>query len=196
MAPSSAERAEAKAAFITSYNIPANTTLFLFNGAFNYTPNIEALKIIIDDINPKVAAIFSNYRIIICGKDLPHDMNDLKSHADKNVLYLGFVNDIAFLLKACDIFINPIKSGGGIKTKLVEALGYGMTAVSTRKGATGINEAVCSGKLLIAENADWQNFAQLMIDAGEVEQSIGNDYFEQFSWANIGAKAASVISAM
>lgn len=194
--PSAAERTEAKDTLTTLYNIPAGTTLFLFNGAFNYNPNIEALDIILNNIAPELINRFSNYCIIICGKDLPHYMNDLKTHADKNIIYLGFVPDIGLLLKACDVFINPIKSGGGIKTKLVEALGYGMSAVSTIKGATGINEDICNGRLLINPTDNWQDFVELMIDAVSIKQSIGDDYFEQFSWANIGAKAASIINAM
>lgn len=194
--PAVTERAAAKNTLTTLHNIPLGTTLFLFNGIYNYNPNIEALKTILNDINPKLSTLFSNYRIIICGKDLPYQMDDLKLYADKNIMYLGFVPDITLLLKACDVFINPIKSGGGIKTKLVEALGYGMTAVSTIKGATGVSENICNGKLLINKTNNWQHFIKLMADAVKVETSIGDDYFEQFSWANIGAKAASVISAM
>jgi hypothetical protein len=194
--PSITERAEAKNTLSTLYNISSGTTLFLFNGAYDYSPNVEALTIILTDINPQLEKIFSNYRVIICGKELPHYLNDLKSYADKNIMYLGFVPDISLLLKSCDVFINPIKNGGGIKTKLVEALGYGMTAVSTMKGATGISEAVCNGRLLVNKTNNWHDFAKLMINAVKIEVSIGDDYFEQFSWANIGAKAASVISAM
>lgn len=195
-APTRVERSAAKEAFIKAHNIPAGTRLLFFNGAYNYSPNVEALNIILNDINPKLNALDVNYRIIICGKDLPHSFNDLKAHADKNILYMGFVPDIAILLKACDIFINPILNGGGIKTKLVEALGYGMTAVSTRKGATGIDENLCNGKLLINTNNSWKSFVELIASTSTIDGSVGADYFGQFYWGNIGAKAGSIVSAM
>ncbi len=195
-APSQEERLAAKNTFLKTHHIPADATLFLFNGAYNYSPNVQALHIILNHINPKFRLLNSNYRIIICGKDLPPTLNDLKAYTGNNILYVGFVLDIHLLLKACDVFINPILSGGGIKTKLVEALGYGMSAVSTKKGATGIDANICNGKLLINTTDKWQSFAELMLTATLIEGTVDKSYFEQFYWGNIGAKAGSIISAM
>jgi glycosyltransferase involved in cell wall biosynthesis len=194
--PSFAERASAKDEFIKANYIPAGTVLYLFNGAFNYKPNEEALQVILNRINPTLSTVKKDYRIIICGKDLPSTFNELKTYSDKNIIYMGFVPNITMLLKACDVFINPILSGGGIKTKLVEALGYGMAAVSTIKGATGVDVNICNGKLLIHKNKDWLSFADLMVTASSIKGLVGASFYEQFYWGNIGAKAGSVISAM
>jgi hypothetical protein len=64
-------------------------------------------------------------------------MNELKNYADQNIIYAGFVDDISIYFKGADVFINPVSYGGGIKTKLVEALGYNLNAVSTSNGAIG-----------------------------------------------------------
>ena len=133
------------------------------------------------------------YKIIICGKNLPGRLNELKGYTDKNIIYAGFVDDISIYLKGADIFINPVTDGGGIKTKLVEALGYNLTAVSTKNGALGIDESICNGKLLLSENADWQVFANNMIEATEIKQSISHSFFQHFYWDNIARKAARVI---
>ena len=66
-------------------------------------------------------------------KQLEESYNELKDYADKNIIYAGFVDDITLFYKAADMLINPVIDGGGIKTKLVEALGYNMNVVTTSK---------------------------------------------------------------
>src|SRR5207253_1832471 len=125
-------------------------------------------KSILFKINPLLNIPGSDYKIIICGKNLPAEMNELKEYADQNIIYAGFVDDISTYFKGSDIFINPVSDGGGIKTKLVEALGYGLNAVSTIIGSTGVNQDLCNGKLLLSGNDDWREFANNMKAAKEI----------------------------
>ena len=53
---------------------------------------------------------------------MPKEYEDLKDI--KNLVYAGFVNDVDVYYKGADLFINPVNSGGGLKTKLVEAIGF------------------------------------------------------------------------
>jgi glycosyltransferase involved in cell wall biosynthesis len=178
------------------YSLPVETKLFLFNGTLNYGPNLDALKNILDKINPVFSKKNSNYRIIICGKDLPDDLNQLKDYRDQNIIYAGFVNDISLYFKGADVFINPVNYGGGIKTKLVEALGYNLNAVSTVNGAIGIPESVCNEKLLICANEDWQTFADEMAIAAEVNKNLSPAFFKHFYWDNIAMKAAEIVETL
>jgi polysaccharide biosynthesis protein PslH len=189
--PTGAEREEARNSLLNKYDLNNETILFLFNGALDYLPNLDAVKNIVDYINPKFIKDNSNYRIIICGKNLPAKMNELKQY--ENVIYAGFVDDISIYFKGADIFINPVTDGGGIKTKLVEALGYNLNAVSTINGAIGVDEKLCNGKLLLCENTDWPRFAKEMNEAIKINHSIGNEFFDNFYWDNIAKKAAAII---
>ena len=111
----------------------------------------------------------------------------------KNIIYAGFVDDINIYFKGVDIFINPVTDGGGIKTKLVEALGYDMNVVSTVNGAIGVDADICNGKLLLCKNEDWQGFADKMLEAIQINQSIGKEFFDYFYWDNIAKKAAEIV---
>ncbi|MEO6638539.1 MAG: glycosyltransferase, partial [Ginsengibacter sp.] len=188
-----ANEAEAKAYLLRNFALENGTVLYLFNGALDYKPNHDALKNILENINPLLAAYGIEYKIIICGKDLPNEMNDLKDYAAENIIYAGFVDDISLYFKGADIFINPVTDGGGIKTKLVEALGYNLTAVSTKNGALGIDEKICNGKLLVSENNDWPRFTAKMVEAINVTQSIPVAFFQHFYWDNIAKKAAVIV---
>jgi len=191
--PATTERMDAKSVLLKKYSLPVETSLFLFNGTLDYEPNLNAVKNILENINPIFIKKNLSYRIIICGKGLPREMNDLKDYADENIIYAGFVDDISIYFKGVDVFINPVNDGGGIKTKLVEALGYDLNAVSTFNGAIGVDEKICNGKLLLSANNDWRGFADSMQTAIVIKQSVSSEFFNHFYWENIAAKAAKVI---
>lgn len=191
--PPDIEKNEAKINLLKKYSLDENVHLFLFNGTLNYQPNLVAVRNIVEKINPLFIKKQIPYKIIICGKGLREEMNELKNYADENIIYAGFVDDITEYFKGADVFINPVTEGGGIKTKLVEALGYNSTAVSTFNGAIGVDKNLCNGKLLLAENEDWPAFAANMEQAITINQSVSPAFFDHFYWKNIATKAAEII---
>lgn len=192
-APSIPEQLTARDELIKKYSLSKETILYLFNGALDYQPNLDAVKNIIEGINPLFIKKHIPYKIIICGKNLPADMNELKEYNNQNIIYAGFVDDINIYFKGVNVFINPVTDGGGIKTKLVEALGYNLNAVSTYNGAIGVDVNICNGKLLLCANKDWQSFSDKMMEAISVNRTISGEFFNYFYWDNIAKKAAAIV---
>ena len=190
-APSSIERHKARKIIESEYQIAADEKILLFNGTLNYKPNLDAVDIILTKINP-ILLLAKNfeYKIIICGKNLPADYKGLKDYEDKNIIFAGFVDDITLFFKAADIFINPVNDGGGIKTKLVEALGYNMDVVTTKSGAIGISKNITGDKMKIEEHNNWEKFAQEIIRFNN-SADIPKEFFEYFYWGNIAEKCAA-----
>ena len=175
----------------TRYQAGPGETLLFFNGAFNYRPNLKALRIIMDTLNPLLQEQTRFlYKIIICGRDIPAEISNQKL---PNLIFAGFVDDIDSYFQGTDIFLNPITEGGGIKTKLVEALGNNLNAVSTRTGAIGIDPSWCNGKLLLCEDGDWVEFVNLILQASSYKADIPKAYFDQFYWVNTTKRAAGFI---
>lgn len=192
-APAHADKQLAREQICKLYGINKTDRILLFNGTLSYRPNLDALDIILKKINPLLSADKDlGYKIIICGNRLPAHYNDLISYRDKNIIYAGFVEDIDLYFKGSDIFINPVMDGGGIKTKVVEALGNDLSVISTQSGAIGIPPEITGDKMYIVENEDWDRFSDLIktIDPGE---RIPTVYFDHFFWGKIVAKAAAAI---
>lgn len=189
--PTEAERLTASKQIRAVHGISNDEVILLFNGAFEYSPNLNALKRILDSIDPllqKLAAF--KYRIIICGRGIPPEIS--KSQP-AHIIMPGFVDDISLYFKGAGIFINPVMEGGGIKTKLVEALGYNLTSVSTATGATGIDPTLCNGKLLLSPDNDWPSFVSHIIAATRINATIPPKYFEYFYWDNSMKKAVEFL---
>jgi len=191
--PLPANKQSAREHICKLHNIVSSDTILLFNGTLGYKPNLDALEIILEKINPELFADDSfKYKIIICGNKLPAGYNGLATYKEKNIIYAGFVDDITLYFKGADIFINPVIDGGGIKTKVVEALGYNLSVVSTQSGAIGVPEAITGNKMKIVTDNDWQTFTTLIKTINPAE-TIPPSYFKHFYWGNIAEKAKNAI---
>jgi glycosyltransferase involved in cell wall biosynthesis len=168
------------------HKIPNNCKLLFFNGALSYKPNTDALNFILDKINPILIEQKNiNYRIMICGRDLPASFNNLKNYADKNIIYAGFVDDVSAYFKTADIFLNPVITGGGVKTKVVDAIGYGATVVSCITGAAGINLVACGDKIKIVNDNDATAFVNAVLQVANASIKTPESYYEYYYWGNI-----------
>jgi polysaccharide biosynthesis protein PslH len=172
-----------------AHGISPDEKILLFAGSFNYKPNCDAFEFIDKIIAPLLQEKGFDCKILICG---PWLNKELSTHP--NVIITGFVDDISTYFKAADIFINPTIEGGGIKTKLVEALGYNANAVSTRNGAIGVDPSLCNGKLLIAADKDWNAFSTLITEASKIGGNIPQEYYEYFYWGHSTKNAAAFIA--
>lgn len=192
--PTDEEKSKAAIFLRQHHGIKNEEKILLFNGSLNYFPNIEAVNYILDSINPLLLKISGfKYKIIICGKGLPASFKELTDYKDRNIIYAGFVDYINIYFKGSDIFLNPVISGGGIKTKLVEALGNGLTSVSSDTGAFGIPKNISAKKLSVVKDYDWDAFADAIVHANVIAET-KPAFFDHFYWGNIAAKAAKIIS--
>lgn len=174
--------------------IPAAKTLLLFNGIFGYPPNDEALELLLEKIYPAILRLDPNFFLIICGGNIPEQYMDLK---DKNKWVIGFVPDIQEVYQATEIFLNPIWLGGGIKTKLVEALAAGAAAVSFDSGAIGIDPGLLNGKLQTVSDKDIDGFAKAVINAtAQINTPVPTAFLDYFDWDQIASKAGSVLQSL
>ncbi|MGQ0739153.1 MAG: glycosyltransferase family 4 protein [Bacteroidota bacterium] len=184
------DRSRCKEEICRRHGIPAGSAILYFNGLLNYKPNLDALKTILEKINPLLLTKEEfRYKIIISGKGLPDDMKQLKAYADKNIIYAGFVEDIEAYYKAADILLNPVQSGGGIKTKMVEAIACGTAVISTQSGAAGMDKTVSGNKLAVVNDSDWKGFTEKIGETvSEGEQITPQAFYQKYNWQSITRK--------
>jgi polysaccharide biosynthesis protein PslH len=190
-----ADRENNKKVVRQKHKIDPADKILLFNGALYHSTNYDALSVILDEINPLLLAEKNfNYKIIVCGKGLPEFFNNLEEYASKNVIYAGFVDDISAYFKAADVFLNPILSGGGVKTKAIEAIAMDCTVVSTQLGAMGLKKDVCGKKLIVIQEGEWKLFANLVIQAANEPAHTSQEFFDYYYWERIIERVTNTLS--
>ncbi len=184
------DNVECKKRVCQQLNIPFETNILFFNGSLDYLPNLEALDFILHKLNPILLEKLPNYKFIICGNQLPASYQNLEQFANKNIIYCGFVPDIAVYNKAATIFVNPIFGGGGIKTKLIEALAYNTTCVSSESGAIGVVKNTVTNKLIICNDGDANAMANYIFSVltDKTKLDTLKEYYSYYYWPFIVQK--------
>jgi glycosyltransferase involved in cell wall biosynthesis len=190
--PTAAEKVDAHSFILNAHRLHSADLLILFNGAFNYAPNRNALYHLVQKIFPLVKSLTTkSFKLIVCGSDMPGEL--INENKDADIIFAGFVPDINVYLKGSNIFVNPITEGGGIKTKLVEALGFDLTCISFVTGAIGVSKEVCGEKLIFVEDNNYQKFAEAIINNANLNATIPDIFYEQFSNEGIMGKIKNIL---
>jgi GT2 family glycosyltransferase len=116
---------------------PKERANLLFVCSFAHPPNVDALRWFIADVFPKVQSQHHGIRLNVVGRNPPKELMD---PAPDGVDFRGFVSDetLAGLYQCCRISVVPLRIGGGIKGKILEAFYNGIAVVTTRIGIEGI----------------------------------------------------------
>ncbi len=193
-APLPTDRNTLRAQISARHKVAAESTLYYFNGALGYLPNQQAVLRIIHEIDPlleKAAGV--SYAILISGKGLPEDIITKIAATNGRIIYTGFVDNPAEYLAAADIFINPVLEGGGVKTKVLEALAAHKTVVSTVSGAIGVNPAISGNKLKVVADGDWQQFVALMQQREDIDTPTPPSFFAYHAQERIAREAIAIM---
>lgn len=112
----------------------------LFLGSFQHPPNRSAARMLVEVIWPRLRPQLPGWELILAGPGSDTFLAGLPESAD-DVRGLGYVDDLGELFASCRLFLAPLTEGGGIKIKILEAMGRGLPVVTTPIGAEGITSA-------------------------------------------------------
>lgn len=146
-----------------------NTTVFFHLGDMNWAPNEEALDHFINDIWPLVGEKLSNSKVVFAGRGMPAS----RIKVTGNLEVKGDVESAKTFMKEGDVMLLPLKSGGGMRVKLIEAMSLGKCVITTSLGAEGL-KAEDRKHLIIANTPE--EFSDRMKDCetGQIDvNSIG-----------------------
>ncbi|AEX85635.1 glycosyltransferase [Marinitoga piezophila KA3] len=149
-------------------NIIYNKELrILFTGSFDYKPNIEAANFLLKVFN-KIPNINKKYKFILIFAG--RNANKLNIKKSKNIEIYNNLNDeeMSKIFLSSDIYISPVFKGSGMKTKIAEAMSYGLPILSSYHSIIGYD--------YIIENLKNINFIKLFND-NDIE-----DFLDNFSF--------------
>jgi glycosyltransferase involved in cell wall biosynthesis len=184
---------EAKDMWASKISLNASLPWLYFLGVHSYAPNAQAVGYILNEIYPRLLQEGLQCEILIGGKGLSSDLNERIAETKGAIRATGFIEDLDSFLKACDVMLNPLTAGGGIKTKAVEALAYNKIVVSTGNGAAGILPEVCGNNLLIRPDGDWDSFTAAIKQAVSLRPQIPDTFYEHYNWTAIAHHILNVL---
>lgn len=115
---------------------PAPTVVF--SGVMGYPPNVEAVAWFARKVWPAVHAAEPTARFLVAGRNPVPEIQAL--HGQGGVEVLGEVADMHDVLAAAWLAVAPMRTGVGIKNKVLEAWAAGTPAVLTSIASNGLSD--------------------------------------------------------
>jgi glycosyltransferase involved in cell wall biosynthesis len=134
--------------------VGADPPRVLFLGSFVHPPNVDAATRLADAIFPAVRARVPGARLEIVGDAPPRAVRRL---ARDDVVVTGHVADARPYMEAAAVVAAPLRLGGGMRVKVLEALAAGKALVATPRAVAGLelqpgtHAAIVDGDLELAD---------------------------------------------
>jgi polysaccharide biosynthesis protein PslH len=122
----------------------------LFVGGFAHHPNIDAALWLARSIFPRILERVPGARLEIVGHEPGPEIRALAAGA---VSVHASVPDVTPYLDRAAVVVAPIRIGGSMRMKVVEALALGKALVATPRAAEGV-EAIPGEEFLLAADDD------------------------------------------
>jgi len=110
--------------------------VLLFVGNFHHQPNVDAAAWLALEILPRIAATHGSARLRIVGTDPPPEISSL---AGPNVEIVAGAPSLDPHLDAASVVLAPVRTGGGMRMKVLQALASGKATVTTPRGLEGFD---------------------------------------------------------
>lgn len=123
----------------------------LFVGNFTHPPNEDAACWLVGEIMPLVWRERPAARLRLVGSDPPPRVQVL---AGPRVEVFANVPNVGRYLETAAVCVAPVRSGGGMRLKVLDALARGKSVVSTSRGVQGFLFGPGEPPVLIADEAD------------------------------------------
>ncbi len=124
------------------------SAVILFVGTLDYWPNIDGIVFFAKQVFPILQRHFPDIILRVVGRAPDPQVLALQSMGGVEII--GEVDNLNPYYQQCSACIVPLRTGGGTRLKILEAMAYGRPVVSTAIGAEGI-QAQHDRHLLIAD---------------------------------------------
>ena len=145
---------------------PEQNSLFHI-GAMDWIPNQESIHWLLEEIWPVVYRTVPQARLYLAGRKMPARWMQATL---PGVTVVGEVPDAMRFIGSKQINIVPLRSGSGIRVKIIEAMSLGKAVVTTTVGAQGI-DYTDGENILIANTPD--EFAR------QIERLLSDDSYSR-----------------
>jgi sugar transferase (PEP-CTERM/EpsH1 system associated) len=159
----------------------------VFTGSMDWLPNEDGMTYFVKEILPRIRQVEPGVTLSIIGRAPTPAVRRLAEQAGIEVT--GRVDDVRPHVAAGELYIVPLRIGGGTRLKIFEAMSMGKAVVSTTVGAEGL--PVTPGRdILIAD--DPVRFAQAVIHVirdtharHQIEEAARRLVLERYDWAAV-----------
>ena len=151
-------------------------------GILNNPHNEHSILYFLNNIFCELIKANSNIQFNIYGKNPTFQIINASKKFD-NILIKGYVNDLENCIKDTNLLVVPIVAGSGVKTKILDAMRWGVPIVSSKEGVSGLINISESGVLVSKSDSDFIKNINMILDDnefGEICSKKSLKYYEKY----------------
>jgi glycosyltransferase involved in cell wall biosynthesis len=138
---------------IRSIRRQAGSLNILTLGTLHYSPNADGIRWFIHEVFPLIKKRIPKATLTIIGKNPPLDFQELNTRDPQTFHVTGYVPDLTDWLEKSAVVVIPVRIGGGMRVRILEAFARAMPVVTTQVGLEGI-EARSGEEVLVADEPE------------------------------------------
>jgi glycosyltransferase involved in cell wall biosynthesis len=108
----------------------------VFDGSMDFRPNVDAVRWFTEEVWPIIRAERPGARFYIVGRNPTREVQALGRLP--GITVTGSVDDPRSWVAAATVYVVPMRMGGGVRLKVLQAMAMGCALVSTPMGMEGI----------------------------------------------------------
>lgn len=167
----------------------------VFNGSIKYAANMEAVRWFVDSVWPIIQKQRPGTRLAITGDFEGLDLRWLTD--DPLIRLTGYLEDICPVVAGSWLAIAPLRSGGGTRLKILEAMALGTPVVATGKGAEGLNVSQGENILIAEDPTDFALQSLQVLENPALRSELASKARQlvelNYSWEMIGEKFCELV---
>jgi glycosyltransferase involved in cell wall biosynthesis len=177
---------------------PSERETVLFLASYLWPPNVDGAEWLVRSVWPRVREFLPTARLVLAGPDPGGRIRRL-TNRQLSIEAPGFVEDAVATTRAAGVAVAPLRVGGGVRLKILEALANERPLVTTSLGAEGLG-LIDDMHALFADTAE--RFAEAIVgllqDAGAAQRLAreGRAFVEErYSWEIALSRLERILSA-
>lgn len=120
-------------------------------GTLHYPPNADGIRWFMNEVFPLVRQRVPEATLTVIGKNPPRDfVEQAEKHPDV-ITVTGYVPELTPYFEQSALMVVPVRAGGGMRVRILEAFAYAMPVVTTTVGLEGIH-AECGSEVIVADD--------------------------------------------
>ncbi len=141
-------------AYFQPYSGKRQHETLIFSGKMDFHANIAAVRLLVQQIMPRIWRQRPDVRLVIAGSNPPAQIRRLaRDPRDPRIEVTGYLPDLRLAISQAQVAVCPLPYAVGIQNKILEAMALGTPVVTSSAAASGLQ--VTAGKdLLVADEPE------------------------------------------
>jgi glycosyltransferase involved in cell wall biosynthesis len=144
-------------------------------GTLHYPPNADGIRWFLNEVFPLVREDIPEATLTIIGKNPPQDFLDAAARYPEAIEVTGYVPELEPHFEQSALMVVPVRAGGGMRVRILEAFAYAMPVITTTVGLEGIHAELEKDVLVADTEVEFANRVSELLENVSLQEKLSKN---------------------